>query len=116
METKNITPEEKKQDILNAVKAKQKTLGIARHNLLNNIGNIVRKYEDNLKTLSIPKFPTPLEITTVPFTTTKQKDLIFHKTVIRALDGDTDPALDTDEMPVEEIIDILDTLIKNNTD
>lgn len=116
METKNITPEEKKQDILNAVKAKQKTLGIARHNLLNNIGNIVRKYECNLKTLTIPKFPTPLEITTVPFATPKQKDLVFHKTVIRALDGDTDPVLNTDEMPVEDIIDILDTLIENNSD
>lgn len=114
METKNITPEEKRQDILNAVKAKQKALGIARHNLLNNIGNIVRKYEGNLKTLVIPKFPTPLEITTVPFTTPKQKDLVFHKTVIRLLDGETQPILNTDEMPIEDIIEILDTLIENN--
>lgn len=116
METKNITPEEKKQDILNAVKAKQKTLGIARHNLLNNIGNIVRKHEGNLKTLTIPKYPTPLEITTEPFTPAKQKDLIFHKTVIRTLDGDTNPVLNADEMPIEDIIDILDTLIENITD
>lgn len=116
METKNITPEEKKQDILNAVKAKQKILGIARHNLLNNIGNIVRKHEGNLKTLTIPKFPTPLEITTEPFTTPKQKDLVFHKTVIRLLDGDTQPILNADEMPVEDIVEILDTLIENNTD
>ena len=116
METKNITPEEKKQDILNAEKAKQKTHGIARHNLLNNIGNIVRKHENNLKTLTIPKFPTPLEITTVPFSAPKQKDLVFHKTVIRALDGDTNSVLNTDEMPVEDIIEILDTLIENNTD
>lgn len=114
METKNITPEEKKQDILNAVKAKQKIIGIARHNLLNNIGNIVRKYESNLKTLTIPKYPTPLEITTEPFTTPKQKDLVFHKTVIRLLDGDTQPILNADEMPVEDIIEILDTLIEKN--
>lgn len=114
METKNITPEEKKQDILNAVKAKQKALGIARHNLLNNIGNIIRKYKGNLKTLMIQKYPAPLEITTVPYTTPKQKDLVFHKTVIRLLDGDTQPILNTDEMPVEDIIEILDTLIENN--
>lgn len=115
MDTKNITPEEKKQDILNAVKAKQKELGIARHNLLNNIGNIVRKYEDNLKTLTTPKYPWPMQITTEPYTPAKQKDLVFHKTVIRLLDGDTQPILNTDEMPVEDIIEILDTLIENNT-
>ena len=30
--------------------------------------------------------------------------------------GDTNSVLNTDEMPVEDIIDILDTLIENNTD
>lgn len=114
MKTKNITPKEKRQDILNAVKAKQKTLGIARQNLLNNIGNIVRKYEGNLKTITTPKYPWPMQVTTEPFSTPKQKDLVFHKTVIRLLDGDTDPVLNADEMPIEDIIEILDTLIKKN--
>lgn len=114
MKESNITPEERKKDLLNAIKTKDKNLAFSRHNLMNTIGNLVRKYEGNIKTIIVTKYPSPLQITTEPFTPTKQKDLVFYKTIIQLLDGDTEPILNNDEIPIENVVEILDIIIENN--
>lgn len=123
METKNITPEEKRAEIQDVINAKDKALSIARHNLLTQIGRIVRKYHNNSFVIDDfqkiafgkKKYEYPLLVKTVDFVPPKQKDQVFHKTKIY-LNAPTAKELDTNTIPLEDIIEILDTLIKDNTD
>ncbi len=118
METKNITPEEKRVEIQNVIKAKNKVLSIARHNLLTQIGRIVRKYHNNSFVIDDfqkiafgkKKYEYPLLVKTVDFVPPKQKDQVFHETKIY-LNAPTAKELDPDTIPVEDIVGILDLLL-----
>ena len=113
METKNITPEEKPAEIKDVLTSKHKVLGIARHNLLTQIGRLVRKYEGNAFVIKIERYNHPLLIKTDEFVPPKQKDQVFHETKI-FLNGTTPEEINPDNMFIEDVVDILDTLIAKN--